>query len=128
MLSDFQTSNVLRRVHLLPEVVLIIEGLALLIPIDHFACGRGHRDPINLKLPSSFPGLLLQVHLLDILLRHRHPGQDLDEYIRSVVASSRRGVDLADKNVPNWSFGQSFLFSATVIIFIVMMRMRMIIF
>ena len=60
---------------------------------------------------------------------HRHhdnlPGQDLDAYISSVVASSRRGVDLADKNVPNWSFGQSFLFSATVIIFIILIRMML---
>jgi len=42
-------------------------------------------------------------------------GKDLDEYISSVVGSSRRGVTLADQDVPNWSFGQSFLFSATVI-------------
>jgi len=52
------------------------------------------------------------------LRKHSHKGvkgDDLDEYISSVVASSRRGVDLADADVPNWSFGQSFLFSATVI-------------
>lgn len=54
----------------------------------------------------------------DFLAKHAHAGvkgDDLNAYISSVVASSRRGVDLADKNVPNWSFGQSFLFSATVI-------------
>ena len=54
----------------------------------------------------------------DFLGKHRYAGvkaAELDAYISSVVASSRRGVDLARKNVPNWSFGQSFLFSATVI-------------
>lgn len=52
------------------------------------------------------------------LAKHSHDGvkgRDLDDYVAEVISSSRRGVTLADQNVPNWSFGQSFFFSATVI-------------
>lgn len=54
----------------------------------------------------------------DFLAKHSHQGvkgQALDSYVAEVVSSSRRGVTLADENVPNWSLGQSFFFSATVI-------------
>jgi len=39
----------------------------------------------------------------------------LDQYISSVTRDSKRGVTLEAKNIPNWSFGQSFFFSGTVI-------------
>ena len=40
---------------------------------------------------------------------------ELDSYIAAVTRDSKRGVTLATKNIPNWSFGQSFFFSGTVI-------------
>jgi len=40
---------------------------------------------------------------------------DLDSYVSSVIAHSRRGVSLSSAKVPNWSFGQSFFFSGPVI-------------
>ena len=40
---------------------------------------------------------------------------DLTDYISAVTRDSRRGVTLASRNTPNWSFGQSFFFSGTVI-------------
>ena len=40
---------------------------------------------------------------------------ELDSYIAAVTRDSQRGVTLATKNIPNWSFGQSFFFSGTVI-------------
>ena len=42
-------------------------------------------------------------------------GGKLDSYISSVTKHSRRGVTLAAKHTPNWSFGQSFFFSGTVV-------------
>ena len=42
-------------------------------------------------------------------------GARLDSYIQSVTQHSRRGVSLETKNIPNWSFGQSFFFSGTVV-------------
>ena len=82
---NFQTTNSLKKVYLFSKVVLIIEGLTLLIPIDHFACGRCNGDAVNLKLPRPLPRLLLQVHLLDILLRHRplplNGGADLNLFL-----------------------------------------------
>ena len=41
--------------------------------------------------------------------------KDLDAYISDVTRDSRRGVSLASRDTPNWSFGQSFFFSGTVI-------------
>jgi len=39
----------------------------------------------------------------------------LDAYISSVIEHNKRGVSLYSAAVPNWSFGQSFFFSGTVI-------------
>jgi len=41
--------------------------------------------------------------------------KDLEKYLASVIKHSRRGVTLSSTPVPNWSFGQSFFFSGTVI-------------
>jgi len=41
--------------------------------------------------------------------------KSLEDYVASVIKHSRRGVTLSTNQVPNWSFGQSFFFSGTVI-------------
>ena len=47
-----------------PEVLLIVEGLRLLVPVDDFAGCGCDCNAVDLKLSCSLPSLLLQVHFL----------------------------------------------------------------
>ena len=61
---------------LFPEVVLVVESLVLVVTVDDLRGCGGHHDAVDLEFAGSLPGLLLQVHFLDVVPRERRLSLD----------------------------------------------------